>query len=637
MMQKKRKVWLLRSMFWSGLLMATMFWLTACGGGGSDNYDDLDAEYMASDATAVATVEPAAVKTWVDNGLIIPETGQRVIILDCVPNPPGVFPYSDTESWFAGDAEKIKVNMAAQYGADSPQYLMINTLATGNLLGHIAGALPNVSHEGYEVTNRNDGPILAEHEVGTGSLIDQMLRQYGITKDDVLVLTTSRYDYPGFCPARLWWTLRYWGFSRDHIKVLNGGNKAYAMYAKSQGVAEPLQKGVTLPVVTPSTFSVTELPKKFFEERISLGELNDLIDSGRTALANDDPDKVVVIDTRQPPVAYFFKDANINGTPDIFEDTLGTGSYVWDADNKIFDNGTDKLNLSQVLFTATDGLHISFDATSNPPMTSPYFGIHMMNPANPAEGPLAIPLGAKPAAFEALMKGAMLTKTPAYNMTIPKLSRADGGYITPEEMRAVFALAGIDGSKPIVTYCNSGALAAIYYYALKEVAGFDDVRLYDGSWGEWANLTAFEPVTTDYVTTDNFTVYPAYPAGSPKIQVFAGQNHYFSYDAAADQFYDVQTDAIIDTDMIKAGGQLAGIPLWDTVSRSEYVMFRPTATVNGANKTYKSGVSWPSVETFPNYSGDGNLIREEDQQYEGAAPSGGGDAPTAFTPTGGGC
>ena len=298
-----------------------------------------------------------------------------------------------------------------------------------------------------------------------------------------------------------------------------------------------------------------------------------------------------------------------------------------------------------MLFTSTDGLNIGFDPTSNPPIdltvtpASDYLGIHMKNPANPAEGPLAIPLGPKPAAFEAVATGAKLVKTPAYNITIPALVRgADGGYKTPEEMRAVFAAAGIDGSKPIITYCNSGALASIYYYALKEIAGFDNVRMYDGSWGEWANLAAFEPATLDYVTTDRFTVYPMYPKGSPKIQFFAGKNNYFSYDSQADQFFDVQTGAVIGTDMITAGGQLAGITDWDTVSRSEYVLFRPSATVNGANKTYVKGVNWPTVETFPNYSGEGNLIREEDELYEGApASSGGGDAPTAFTPTGGGC
>lgn len=632
MLKRVRRKRFLRAIIGIVGLLVAGFGLWGCS---SDSYSNPDEEYMANDAAAMATVEPATVKTWVDNSCIIPETGQRVIILDCVPNPPGVFKNSDTESWFAGDAVKIKENMAQQYGEDSPQYLMIDTLAAGKLLGHIPGAIPNVSHEGYEVTKRNDGPIIAEHEVGTGDLIDQMLRLKGVTKDDVIVLTTSRYDYPGFCPARLWWTLRYWGFPRDHILVLNGGNKAYATYAKSQGVAEPLQKGVTLPLTTPSDISVADLPQKFFSERIGLGELIEIIDNGRTTLPDDDPNKVVLIDTRQPPVAYFFKDADTNDTPDIFEANIN--GYLWDG--SVFSNGTTTLNLSEMLFTSPEGLQIPFNAVSNPPMdlsvapAGTYLGIHM----NPAGGPLAIPLSAKPAAFEGVLRGTKLTKTPAFNITVPALSRADGGYKTREEMRAVFAAAGIDGTKPIIVYCNSGALAAIYYYALKEVAGFADVRLYDGSWQEWANLTAFEPVTTDYVTTDNFSVYPRYPAGSPKIQIFAGQNKYFSYDPASGQFIDSVSGAVVGTDKIKAGGQLAGNPLWDVITRSQYVTFRPTATVKGSNRSYKAGVNWPAVETYPRYQGNANLIQEEDQEYRGGASSSGGGAPDPFVPTGGGC
>jgi hypothetical protein len=292
-----------------------------------------------------------------------------------------------------------------------------------------------------------------------------------------------------------------------------------------------------------------------------------------------------------------------------------------------------------MLFTAPEGLQIPFDPVNNPPMdlsaapAGTYLGIHM----HPAGGPLAIPLGAKPAGFEAVLRGAMVTKTPAYNITVPALSRADGGYKTQEEMRAVFAAAGIDGSKPVIPYCNSGALASIYYYALKEVAGFDDVRMYDGSWQEWANLTAFEPVITNYVVNDDYTIYPKYPAGSPKIQVFAAQNNYFNYDPASGQFVDAVTGAVIGDDQIKAGGQLAGLPAWDAITRSQFIMFRPTSTVNGPNRTYKPGVNWPAMETFPTYEGEADRIRQEDEQYNGSAPSSGGGAPTPFTPVGGGC
>jgi len=507
------------------------------------------------------------------------------------------------------------------------------------LFGHIPGALPNVSHEGYEVTKRNEGPILADHEVGTGSLIDQMLRKLGITVNDVVVLTTSRYDYPGFCSSRLWWTLRYWGFPRNQILILNGGNKAYAM------AGYPLQKGVTLPPVSPSTISVTDLPRKFFNERMSLGELVGLVDSGRTKLPDNDPNKAVVIDTRQPPVAYYFKDANQDQVPDIYQ-MVG---YTYDPSTKLFrkDGEATDRTLSEVLFGA-GYLAIPFDAVNNPPidLTQPpantYLAMHPLNGA-----PLAIPLGAKEAAFEGIVRGAKVTKTPTYNITIPALTRADGGYKTKAELLNVFAAAGIDGSKPIVTYCNSGALASIYYYALKEICGFQNVRMYDGSWQEWANLSAYEPVTLDYVMNDDYATFPQYPKASPSVVFFSGKNNYFTYDPEIDQFKDSQTGAVVGDDKVIAGGTLVGIPRWDAITRSEFVMFRPKATLQSTpvavggkdyrNKTYNSALDWPAVEVTPTYEGNANKIREEDESYQGASTVSDGGAPTPFVPKGGGC
>jgi rhodanese-related sulfurtransferase len=387
---------------------------------------------------------------------------------------------------------------------------------------------------------------------------------------------------------------------------------------------------------------VTDLPKKFFGERIGLGELIALVDSGRTTLPNDDPDKVIVIDTRQPPAAYYFKDADINQIPDVFQ----VAGYTYDPATKLFNGGT--LTLSELLFGAAN-LAIPFDAVNNPPINltqppaSTYLAMHALN-----GGPLAIPLGAKEAAFEGIIRGAKVTKTPTWNITVPALSRADGGYKTKEELLAVFAAAGIDGSKPIVTYCNSGALASIYYYALKEICGFQNVRMYDGSWQEWANLAAYQPVDETYVMNDDYTTFPKYPAASPSVVFFAGKNNYFTYDPATRQFKDSQTGDEIGTDKIKPGGTLAGNPKWDTITRSEFVMFRPMATLqspaldlngtaNYRNKTYSGAVDWPAVRTTPNYEGDGNRIRQEDESYQGASGGSDGGAPTPFVPKGGGC
>jgi len=626
-----------------GVAVLTTLTIWGCSGSGYDNpVAESTAAYYKNDAKAgISLVEASTVKDWVDAGGKT-EDGKRIVILDCVPNAAGVFSYDDTESWFAGDKAKVLQNLSDQYGATSPQYKSFSTMPDP-MFGHIPGAIPNVSHEGYEVAVRNDGPIDAEHEVGTGTLISQMLQKYGVTKDDVIVISTSRYDYPGFCPSRLWWTLYYWGFAKENIRVLNGGNKAYAMKGY------PLQKGVTLPVVTQSSFDVAELPQRHLESRIGVGELIALVDSGRTSLPDSDPDKVVVLDTRQPPVAYYLADQNADGIPDIFQlagytyNTSGTSA-------KLFTRASDSalLTLSQVLFNEAGitPARVPFSGTTNPPIAlpSPYVGITTATGPSLAGGvPMAIPLGAKGAAFEGIIKGAKVTKAGAWNITVPALTRTtDGGYLTKAELLPKFAAAGIDGSKPIVVYCNSGALASIYWYVFSEICEFKNVRMYDGSWQEWAMLAAYEPTDNTYIMTDDYSAFPSYPAASPSVVFFAGPNQYLEWNGT--NFVDKYTGADASSH-VKAGGPLGGIAKWDTVTRSEHVMFRPTKTISDnlnttipfKLRTYSGAVDWPTVKTYPNYTGTGNLIFEQDNAYMGATATSGGSAPAPFIPKGGGC
>jgi thiosulfate/3-mercaptopyruvate sulfurtransferase len=52
-----------------------------------------------------------------------------------------------------------------------------------------------------------------------------------------------------------------------------------------------------------------------------------------------------------------------------------------------------------------------------------------------------------------------------------------------DAMRKLYAAAGLDPKKTVVTYCNSGMQASQSYFTLKYL-GYD-VKMYDGSLGEW--------------------------------------------------------------------------------------------------------------------------------------------------------
>jgi thiosulfate/3-mercaptopyruvate sulfurtransferase len=78
------------------------------------------------------------------------------------------------------------------------------------------------------------------------------------------------------------------------------------------------------------------------------------------------------------------------------------------------------------------------------------------------------------------------------NLPFNELVRPDGTLKSPGELRQLFAGAGIELDKPVVTTCGSGITASVLALGL-EVAGAKDVAVYDGSWAEWGLPPDSEP------------------------------------------------------------------------------------------------------------------------------------------------
>jgi thiosulfate/3-mercaptopyruvate sulfurtransferase len=72
----------------------------------------------------------------------------------------------------------------------------------------------------------------------------------------------------------------------------------------------------------------------------------------------------------------------------------------------------------------------------------------------------------------------------AKNLPYSMLLNEGGTMKDPSALRAAFAEAGVDLTKPAITSCGSGVTAAILSLALERI-GHRDHSLYDGSWAEW--------------------------------------------------------------------------------------------------------------------------------------------------------
>lgn len=74
----------------------------------------------------------------------------------------------------------------------------------------------------------------------------------------------------------------------------------------------------------------------------------------------------------------------------------------------------------------------------------------------------------------------------AVNVPWGSIVNSDGTFKPAQEIKAIYAAKGVDGSTPIITYCRIGERSSHTWFALKKILGYD-VRNYDGSWTEYGN------------------------------------------------------------------------------------------------------------------------------------------------------
>ena len=75
----------------------------------------------------------------------------------------------------------------------------------------------------------------------------------------------------------------------------------------------------------------------------------------------------------------------------------------------------------------------------------------------------------------------------ARNIPFSSLLNLNSGlFLSPVELSAHFAEAGVDTEKKLIVYCGSGVTACSLIFAAHQF-GKNDILLYDGSWAEWGD------------------------------------------------------------------------------------------------------------------------------------------------------
>lgn len=172
-----------RNMLFSlvGMLMTAMLTLWGCGGGGgTSSYTDPSPTTVKS----ASIIDATTLKQWINEGKLNAPFGSKDRVVVVSP--------STTADW------------------------------TGK--GHIPGA---VRLDTTEVAkSRVEGLAIATNMIPDGAMMDLLVQRLGIDGNTTIVFSLPK-NGTIYYQSLAFWNFRYWGFARDRIKILNGGDDAW--------------------------------------------------------------------------------------------------------------------------------------------------------------------------------------------------------------------------------------------------------------------------------------------------------------------------------------------------------------------------------------------------------------------------
>lgn len=290
-----------------GLVAVAALTMWGCG---TDGYTDPNAS-VTTTKTATALIEPATLKQWVDEGKLNstdPAARDRVVV--------------------------VTVATAAQYGTQ-----------------HIPGAVLLKSDTELNMT-RLEGVTATPTMVMDGPTIDALIARMGIDENTTIVFAASK-GQNALQPARAYFTFRYWGFPKERLKILNGGENGWETAAAAGTWPASYALTATAPTVAPSTFSVKNLYKGStanFALRTSIGEMIQVVDKVNGGTLTVGPTgNTSILDERGGNPAVYIANAGVDDFAQYAVAGAGNTSTYKDAATlaarlQTFNAGANKMN-----------------------------------------------------------------------------------------------------------------------------------------------------------------------------------------------------------------------------------------------------------------------------------------------------
>src|SRR6201981_2800431 len=76
----------------------------------------------------------------------------------------------------------------------------------------------------------------------------------------------------------------------------------------------------------------------------------------------------------------------------------------------------------------------------------------------------------------------------AINVPWSKAANEDGTFKSDDDLKKLYAEAGLDHAKETIAYCRIGERSSHTWFVLQELLGHQNVKNYDGSWTEYGSL-----------------------------------------------------------------------------------------------------------------------------------------------------